>query len=316
MVEKIVFLDRSTISADLELPRPGFSHLWETHNRSRPGEVIERLQGAGVAITNKVPIQAMHMEALPDLRLIAVIATGTNIIDLEAARRHGVAVCNVPGYAETSVAEHTFALMLSLRRNLFEYREQVVAGAWQAADQFCFFNRPILELSESVLGLIGTGAIAKSVAQRAKAFGMKVIFHSPSGRPGIESVPLAKLLQEADVVSCHTPLNARTLGLICRETLRLMKPTSIIINTARGEIVEGEALLEAIEAGWIAGAGIDVAPVEPPPRDSPWMRLASLPNVIVTPHVGFAGMQTQRRLCEATIANIEAFLRGEPINLV
>ena len=316
MVEKIVFLDRSTISADLELPRPGFSHLWETHNRSRPGEVIERLRGAGVVITNKVPIQAMHMEALPGLRLIAVIASGTNIIDLEAARRQGVAVCNVPGYAETSVAEHTFALMLSLRRNLFEYREQVVAGAWQAADQFCFFNRPILELSESVLGLIGTGAIAKSVAHRARAFGMRVIFHSPSGRPGIESVPLAKLLQEADVVSCHAPLDARTLGLIGRETLRLMKPTSIIINTARGEIVEGEALLEAIEEGWIAGAGIDVVPVEPPPKDSPWMRLASLPNVIVTPHVGFAGMQTQRRLCEATIANIEAFLRGEPINLV
>ena len=316
MPEKIVFLDRGTISPDVELRGPEFSHTLKTHHRSTPAQVIKRLRGASIAITNKVPIQAVHMQALPRLKLIAVIATGTNIIDLEAARKHDITLCNVPGYAATSVAEHTMALMLALRRNLFEYRAQVVAGAWQAARQFCFFNRPLLELSKSVLGLIGTGAIAQEVAQRARAFGMKVLSHSPSGRSGVDSVPLMHLLAQADVVSCHTPLNASTLGLIDNEKLAAMKPTSIIINTARGEIIDGEALLEAIEAGGIAGAGIDVAPVEPPASDSPWMRMASMPNVIVTPHVAFAGIETQRRLCEATIANIEAFVRGSPINLV
>lgn len=315
-MSKIVFLDRGTISRDVEIPRPGFAHLWHEFERSAPGQVVERLQGAQVAITNKVPIQAMHMEALPSLALIAVIATGTNIIDIEAARRHDIAVCNVPGYAETSAAEHTLALMLSLRRNLCEYREQVIAGAWQAAGQFCFFNRPIFELSGSLLGLIGTGAIAKGVAARARAFGMSVLFHSPSGRADTESVALETLLAESDIVSCHTPLSARTHGLIGEAELRAMKPSAILINTARGEVVDGDALSAAIEEGWIAGAGIDVAPVEPPPPDSPLMRISDRPNVIVTPHVAFAGLETQRNLSRMTIENIEAFMRGEATNLV
>ncbi len=315
-MSKIVFLDRGTISRDVEIPRPGFAHLWHEFERSTPGQVVERLQGAQVAITNKVPIQAMHMEALPSLALIAVIATGTNIIDIEAARRHDIAVCNVPGYAETSAAEHTLALMLSLRRNLCEYREQVIAGAWQAAGQFCFFNRPIFELSGSLLGLIGTGAIAKGVAARARAFGMSVLFHSPSGRADTESVALETLLAESDIVSCHTPLSARTHGLIGEAELRAMKPSAILINTARGEVVDGDALSAAIEEGWIAGAGIDVAPVEPPPPDSPLMRISDRPNVIVTPHVAFAGLETQRNLSRMTIENIEAFMRGDGVNLV
>ncbi len=315
-MSKIVFLDRGTISRDVEIPPPGFAHAWHEFERSAPAQVIERLQGAEVAITNKVPIQAMHMEALPSLTLIAVIATGTNIIDIEAARRHDIAVCNVPGYAETSAAEHTLALMLSLRRNLFEYRQQVMAGAWQDSGQFCFFNRPILELNGSVLGLIGSGAIAKAVAARARVFGMKVMFHSPSRRTDIEGVAFETLLAESDIVSCHTPLSARTYGLINEEQLRLMKPSALLINTARGEIVDGDALCQAIEEGWIAGAGIDVAPVEPPPPDSPLMRISGRPNVIVTPHVAFAGLQAQRSLSRMTIENIEAYLRGEAMNLV
>ena len=315
-MKNIVFLDRGTISAEVDIPRPTFAHDWRAYDRSAPTEVVERLRGAQFVITNKVPIQALHMRELPELELIAVIATGTNIVDLESARTYGISVCNVPGYAETSVAEHTLALILSLRRNLFEYREQVVAGAWQASGQFCFHNRPILELEGSVLGLIGTGAIAQSVAKRAGVFGMKVMFHSPSGRKGCDSVPLEILLQEADVVSCHTPLTARTNGLIGRQELGLMKSSAIIINTARGEIIDLDALSEAIEESQIAGAGIDVAPVEPPPVDSALMRMSSLPNVIVTPHVGFAGRESQRRLCQMTVANIEAFVQGRPLNLV
>lgn len=315
-MKRIIFLDRGTISADVEIPRLSFAHDWQAYDRSTATEVVERLRGAGFAITNKVPIQAPHMRELPELELIAVIATGTNIIDLEAARRQGISVCNVPGYAETSVAEHTLALILSLRRNLFEYREQVLAGAWQAARQFCFHNRPILELEGSVLGLIGTGAIAMSVAARARAFGMKIMFHSPSGRKGFDSVSLESLLSEADVLSCHTPLTARTNGLIGEEELGLMKSSALIINTARGEIIDLDALREVIERGQIAGAGIDVSPVEPPPLDSALMRMSRLPNVIVTPHVGFAGIEAQRRLCQMTIDNIEAFVRGRPMNLV
>ena len=313
---QIVFLDRGTISSDVEMPRPNFAHDWREFQRSSPEQVIERLRGAQIAITNKVPIQAPHMRDLPDLRLIAVIATGTNILDLEAARAHEIAVCNVPGYAEASVAEHTMALILGLRRNLFEYREQVVAGAWQASGQFCFFNRPIFELEGSRLGLIGTGAIAQGVATRARAFGMQVMFHSPSGRTDLDGVSLETLLRQSDVISCHTPMTARTYGLIGEDELRLMKPSAILINTARGEIVDGESLCKALENGWIAGAGIDVAPVEPPPADSPLMRMCARPNVIVTPHVAFAGIETQRALCRLTIENIEAFVRGDVVNLV
>ena len=315
-MKRIVFLDRGTISAEVDIPRPAFEHDWQAYDRSAPTEVVERLRGAQFAITNKVPIQAAHMQELPELELIAVIATGVNIVDLEAAHGHGISVCNAPGYAVTSVAEHTFALILSLRRNLFEYREQVLAGAWQASRQFCFHSRPILELEGSVLGLIGTGAIAQSVAARARTFGMKMMFHSPSGREGSDSVSLETLLQEADVVSCHTPLTARTNGLIGKHELGLMQSSAVIINTARGEIIDLDALSEAIEQGQIAGAGIDVAPVEPPPLDSALMRMSSLPNVIVTPHIGFAGRESQRRLCHTTIANIEAFVQGQPINLV
>ena len=315
-MKRIVFLDRGTISADVVLPRPTFAHEWRSYDRTHASEVIERLLGAQVAITNKVPVRAEHMRDLPELELIAVIATGTNIIDVESAARHGIAVCNVPGYAQTSVAEHTMALILSLRRNLFEYREQVMAGAWQASRQFCFHNHPILELEGSILGLIGTGAIAQNVAARARAFGMRVMFHSPSGREDCGSVSLEVLLREADVVSCHTPLTARTYGLIGRDEFGLMKPSAIIINTARGEIIDLDALLEGIEQGRIAGAGIDVAPIEPPPIDSVLMRMSRLHNVIVTPHIGFAGMETQRRLCQMTIENIEAWVRGQPVNLV
>ncbi len=315
-MKRIVFLDRGTISAEVDLPRPAFAHDWRAYDRSAVGEVVERLRGAQFAITNKVPIQAMHMRELPELELIAVIATGTNIVDLEAAARHEIAVCNVPGYAEASVAEHALALILSLRRNLIEYREQVIAGVWQATGQFCFHNRPIFELEGSVLGLIGTGAIAQSVAKRAQAFGMKVIFHSPSGREDCDSVALETLLREADVVSCHTPLTAHTNELIGKDELELMKPSAILINTARGEMIDVDALAEAVEEGRIAGAGIDVAPIEPPPSGSPLMRISTLPNVIVTPHVGFAGMETQRRLCRMTSENIEAFVRGQPLNLV
>lgn len=315
-MKRIVFLDRGTISADVKIPQPAFAHVWQTFESTASREVVDRLRGAEIAITNKVPIQALHMRALPQLELIAVIATGTNIVDLEAAGLHGIAVCNVPGYAETSVAEHTFALILGLRRNLIEYREQVIAGTWQASGQFCFHNRPMLELQGSVLGLIGTGAIAMSVAERAKAFGMRCMFHSPSGRRECDSVALETLLQAADVVSCHTPLTARTNGLIGEDELGMMKSSAILVNTARGEIVDLDALLSTIEIGGIAAAGIDVAPTEPPPRDSALMRMCSLPNVIVTPHVGFAGRQAQQRLCRMVIENIEAWRRGQPINLV
>ncbi len=312
----IVFLDQGTISPEIEMPAPAFPHVWRSHNQCAPHDVVTRLQGAQIAITNKVPIREEHIRLLPDLRLVAVIASGTDIIDIRSAERHGISVCNVPGYARTSVAEHTMALILSLRRNLFEYRQQVISGAWQAAGQFCFYNRPVLELEGSLLGVIGTGAIARSVARRAHSFGMNILFHSPNRRRGDDIVSLTWLLRESDVVSCHTELNGRSRALLNRDAFRLMKPEAIFINTSRGEIVDEEALAEAIEQRRIAAAGIDVACEEPPPDDSPLMRICNLPNVIVTPHVGFAGVATQKRLCEMTISNIEAYVSGKPTNLV
>jgi glycerate dehydrogenase len=316
---RIVFLDRATIGPGVTIRRPSFPHAWVDYALTRPDDIVPRLAGAEIAVTNKVPLRAATLAQLPDLRMIAVSATGTDIIDIAECRKRGIIVSNIRGYATTSVPEHTFALILALRRNLMEYRDQVLAGRWQEAGQFCFFNRPIRDLAGSTLGIIGSGALARSVAALGRAFGMEVAFCNPhvmAPPAGERFVTLDELLRTADVLTVHAPLTPETRGMIGRRELRAMKPSAILVNTARGGIVDEESLLEALREGWVAGAALDVASAEPPARDSAVMRIAALPNAIVTPHVAWASVGAMQRLCDQLIDNIEAYKRGAPVNVV
>ena len=319
MQHSIVFLDTATIGPGVTVRRPSFEHGWREFERTDADEVAARLDGATIAITNKAPIRAEQLEACPSLRLIAVAATGFDCIDVDAAKAAGVAVANVRGYAVNTVPEHTFALMLALRRNLVEYREQTLAGEWVRSGQFCFFNRPIPDLAGSTLGIVGAGALGRSVGRIARAFGMTVLYHDAYATEAPEEGPLVsleRLRDESDVVTCHCPLTDETRGLIGAEFLAGMKPGAIVINTARGGIVDEEALAEALESGGIAGAGIDVTAVEPAPADSTIMRLAARPDVILTPHVAWASTGAMQTLVDQLIDNVEAFVAGESRNRV
>jgi glycerate dehydrogenase len=316
---KIVFLDRDTIGPGITIRRPAFEHEWVEYGKTARDQVAERLRGAEIAITNKVRIGRATLDALPDLRMIAVAATGVDVIDLEACRERQIVVSNVRGYATNTVPEHTFALILSLMRNLPQYRAEVLDLRWQREGQFCFFNRPIRDLAGATLGVIGAGSIGRSVGRVGLAFDMRVLFHDryvERAPDGTELVDLEPLLRRSDVVTCHCPLTQETRGLIGRDQLRLMKPQAILINTARGGIVDEEALADAIEAGTIAGAAVDVFVQEPPEADHCLMRLASEHHVIVTPHIAWAGQAAMQTLCDQVTDAIEAYQRGTPINTV
>ncbi len=315
MAQKIVFLDRSTIVADFR--RPGFEHEWAEYETSAPEEVVERLAGATIAITNKVPLREAALARLPALRLIAVCATGVDIVDLEAARRLGVAVANVRGYALHSVPEHVMMLMLSLRRSLFGYREDVRRGAWQRAEGFCLLTHEVRDLHGSTLGIVGHGTLGRAVEKLARAFGMRVLVAEHKGARVVREgrVPLEEVLRASDVVTLHCPLNEETRGMIGREELSMMRRDAVLINTARGGLVDEAALAEALRGGLIAGAAFDVLTTEPPRDGNPLLE-PDLPNFILTPHVAWASRQAMQTLADHVVANIEAFVRGEPQNLI
>ncbi len=319
MTQSIVFLDAATIGPGITIRRPDFAHHWMQHERTAPGQLLERLQGASIAITNKVAIRAASLAELPDLKMIAVAATGYDCLDIEACKQHGITVSNIRGYAVNTVPEHTFALILALRRNLIEYREQVLDGEWIRCEQFCFFNRPIRDLAGSTLGIIGAGAIGQSVGRVGAGIGMNVRYYDAYAKTAPAHgalVSLDELRDTADVLTCHCPLTDETRGLIDARFLAAMKPSAIVINTARGGIIDEAALVHAIHHQQIAGAGIDVTATEPPALDSPIMQLARLPNVILTPHVAWASTGGMQTLCDQLIDNIEAWERGAPDNVV
>lgn len=310
---RIVFLDAESFPASVRLRRPGGPHVWAEHARTDPGETAARISEANVVITNKVRITARDLEAAPRLGLIAVAATGTDIIDLEAARRRGVEVRNVSGYAGPSVAEHAMLLILALARGLEPHRASVVDGAWTRSPQFCVFASPMRDLQGLRLGLIGSGAIAQALAARARAFGMDVVFAGrPGAAPGVGRAPYADVIGTSDVISLHCPLTPQTRGLFGAEAFARMKRGVIVINTARGPLIDEAALETALDQGQVAGAGLDVAEVEPPPAGSAILRLALRANVIVTPHVAWASDGAVGRLAAGVMDNVDAFLAANP----
>ncbi|TLZ02710.1 MAG: D-2-hydroxyacid dehydrogenase [Gammaproteobacteria bacterium] len=315
MTHRIVFLDRSTLQARVR--RPAFEHTWEEYAVTGAGELVERLQEATVAITNKVPLHAEALRRLPKLKLIAVAATGYDVIDIAYCQANGIAVANIRNYAVHTVPEHAFALITALRRNLIAYREDVEKGRWQQIDQFCFFDHPIRDLYGATLGIIGEGVLGQGTANIARGFGMRVLFadHAPPKAPGVVFTPLDQVLAESDVISLHVPLTADTRNVIGIEQFRRMKRTAILINTARGGLVDERALVQALKEGLIAGAGFDVLTREPPREGNPLLELR-LPNFILTPHVAWASDGAMQFLADQLVDNIEAFVKGSPQNLV
>lgn len=315
MSHRIVFLDRASLAANVRRPRDAAAYV--EYPSSAGDEIVARLHGATVAITNKVPLRAAVLQQLPELRLIAVAATGYDVVDVAYCNGHGVAVANIRNYAVHSVPEHAFALILALRRNLLAYREDVANGEWQRATQFCFFGHDILDLHGATLGLIGEGAIGQAVAAIARAFGMRVVFmaHEFQTTDQGEFVALPTLLAEADVVSLHCPLTPATRNLLGADQLRGMKRTAILINTARGGLVDEAALIRALDDGWIAGAGFDVLTLEPPTHGHPLLEVHR-PNFILTPHIAWASAGAMQALADQLVDNIDAWAEGRPQHLV
>jgi glycerate dehydrogenase len=309
-MERIVFLERDTLRA--ELRRPSFEHVWRDYGSTRPGEVLERLEGATVAVVNKLPLRAETLARLPSLKLVAVAATGTDNIDLDYCRAHDIEVSNVRGYARETLPEHVLTLALALRRNLLSYVEAVREGRWQRAEQFCLHGREILDLHGSTLGLVGHGALGRGVEKLARAFGMEVLISERKGAAELRDgrAPFVEVVERADVLSLHVPLNDGTRNMIGREEFASMKPSAVLINCARGGVVDERALAEALREGRIAGAGVDVLSAEPPREDNPLLA-TDVPNLILTPHVAWAGRQAQQALADQLIDNIENFVNGK-----
>ena len=314
-MHKIVFLDRQSLQADVR--RPAFAHEWVTHVQTHPDEVVQRLQGATVAISNKVPIRRDTLAQLSDLKLIAMAATGYDVIDVDACRERGVAVVNIRNYAVHTVPEHAFALIFALRRNLMAYRDDVLQGRWQKEEQFCFFDYPIRDLHGSTLGIFGEGVLGQATANIARALGMKVLFadHAPPKAAGVDFVPPEQVYAESDIISLHCPLTPASRHFIGMAQLQQMKRSALLINTSRGGLVDEAALKLALQTGVIAGAGFDVLSQEPPKNGNPLLEIRS-PNFILTPHVAWASQQAMQFLADQLIDNIEAFMANKPQHLV
>jgi glycerate dehydrogenase len=317
-MERLIFLDRATIAPQVQLRRPQFAHELVEHDNTQPDQVLERLAGATVAILNKVPLRAPVLKKLPALKLIAVAATGTDCVDKDYCKEHGIAVSNIRGYAVNTVPEHTFALMLALRRNVIAYRDSVIAGRWQESGQFCFFDHSMHDLAGARLGIIGEGVLGQRVAEVAKAFGMVPMFAAHKGRSGLGPLytPWQEVLETSDIITLHSPLTPQTKNMIAMMEFRAMKRRPLLINTARGGLVDEAALVEALDAGLISGAGFDVTVDEPPASDNPLLRIAARPNVVLTPHVAWASDEAQQALADQLMDNVEAFIAGRPQNIV
>jgi len=312
----IKFLDESTVTlGDIDFSPLHTLGGYEGFVNSTELQIIERAGTAEVIIANKAPITAAVLNNLQKLRLVTVIATGYNNVDVAAAQKAGVRVCNVPGYAAASVPQHTFALILNLATKAYLYHRDIVAGKWQGAESFNLLTYPTFELAGKTIGIIGYGAIGREVARIAEAFGMNVLVHDAFEiKDGTyPNTDMEKLLEQSDVVTLHCPLTEDNRNLINTRTLAAMKSTAVLINTARGGLVDEKALFEALDSGAIAGAGVDVLSEEPPRSGNV---LINARNSIITPHSAWSTLQARQRLVDETAQNIRAFIEGKPRNVV
>ncbi|MGG5286021.1 2-hydroxyacid dehydrogenase [Pseudomonas viridiflava] len=315
---RAVFLDHTSLDlGDLDLGtlRESVGEL-VLHASTTAEQVAERLKGAQVAISNKVVIDAGTFSACPDLKLVLVTATGTNNIDLVSAREHGVTVCNCQGYGTPSVAQHTLLLLLALATRLPDYQQAVHQGLWQKSKQFCLLDFPIVELEGKTLGLLGHGELGGAVARLAEAFGMRVLLGQIPGRPArADRLPLAELLPQIDALTLHCPLNDNTRDMIGAHELSLMKPHAFVVNTARGGLINEQALADALRNGHLGGAASDVLSVEPPIAGNPLLA-GDIPRLIITPHSAWGAREARQRIVSQITENAQAFFAGAPIRVV
>ncbi len=317
---RIVVLDGFTLNPPPgDLSWEGFKAFGEldVYDRTPPEEVVSRLAGAEVALTNKVAFERPTIEQLLELKYIGVLATGYNIIDLEAADKQGIVVTNVPSYSTRSVVQMVFAHLLNLTQHVGHHAKVVREGRWTSCPDFCFWDYPLVELDGLTMGIVGFGQIGRRAAQVARALGMNVLVHDVAVPDelggGIKAIELEELFRRSDVVSLHCPLSSETQGMVNAERLALMKPTAFLINTARGPLVDQQALAEALASGRIAGAGLDVLSVEPPAADHP---LLAARNCHITPHIAWATHAARKRLMAIAVDNLRAFVEGRPKNVV
>ena len=315
---RTVFLDHPSLDlGDLDLSplRQCFNAL-QLYTDTTPANVVERLQGASVVISNKILLNADTLAQCPDLKLILVAATGTNNIDLEAARAHGMVVANCQGYGTPSVAQHTLMLLLALATRVIDYQKAVSAGEWQTAKQFCLLDFPIVELEGKTLGLFGHGELGSAVAKLAEAFGMRVLLGQIPGRPARpDRLALNELLPQVDAVTFHCPLNEHTHHFIGAPQLALLKPGAFVINTARGGMIDEQALADALRSGHLGGAATDVLSVEPP-RDGNPLLAADIPRLIITPHSAWGSREARQRIVGQLSENAQAFFNGTALRVV
>lgn len=313
-ISRAVFLDQASLDlGDLDLSplHAAFGEL-QVHPQSSPEQVIERLQGAQVAIVNKVQLDAATLAACPQLKLILLAATGTNNIDLAAARAQGICVSNCQAYGTQAVAQHTLMLLLALAGSLPDYQKSVSAGHWQQAKQFCLLDHPIIELEGKTLGVLGHGELGSAVSRLAQAFGMHVLLSQLPGRPAQTGrLPLAELLPQVDALSLHCPLTEQTRNLIGAEQLAAMKATALLLNTARGGLVDEQALAAALRAGQLGGAAFDVLSVEPPSADNPLL-VGDIPRLIITPHCAWGSREARQRIVVQLAENAAGYFAGAP----
>ena len=312
---QIVVLDRDTL-----VNRPfefDFPHTLSSYGTTEAHETLARIRGADIIITNKVVISAEHIAANPQLKLIALAATGVNNVDVEAAKQNGTAVCNIRAYGNESVAEHAFMMMITLMRNLPAYQRDVAAGLWENSPFFCYLGAPMRDLNGKTLAIFGRGNIGKTLATYAQAFKMNVVFAEHKNAQSVRDgyVSFDEAIRSADVVSLNCPLTQQTAYMICETELQQMKPGAILINCGRGGLVDEAALVAALKYGQIGGAGFDVLTQEPPRDGNPLLK-ARLPNLIVTPHIAWASQEAANRLFDILLDNINRFVAGNPQNLV
>ena len=314
----IVVLDGHTLNpGDLAWDALQALGSCEIYTRTPPDQVVSRARGAQMVLTNKTILSHESIERLPQLRYIGVLATGYNVVDVEAAGRQGICVTNVPAYGTPSVVQMVFAHLLNLTQHVAEHAQSVRAGDWSRCEDFCYWNFPLVELAGLTMGIVGFGRIGRQTAQLARTFGMKVIYHDVSPAPVLSSearaTDLDTLFRDSDVISLHCPLTQANRGLVNKRRLERMKPGAFLINTSRGPLVDETALAEALDAGRIAGAGLDVLCEEPPRADNPLLRAR---NCYITPHIAWATRSARQRLMEIAVSNVRAFLTGNPQNVV
>ena len=312
-MKKIVFLDRDTFPKKILIPKLKFKHKWKNYSFTKQDQVIERIKSANIVVTNKTKLSQKELDAAKALELIAITATGTNIVDLNVCRKNNIRLCNLRDYASISVAEHVFALALNLIKQIKGLEKDIKTDIWQKRKVFALLNRSIGDLNSKTIGIIGKGTIGKQVKKISTAFNMKVIFFSVRN---FKKSDFKSFLSKCDILSIHCPLNKSTFDLITIKELRLMKKSSIIINTARGGIINENDLVTAINNKMIAGAGIDVATTEPPKKTHPYYKIINRPNFIWTPHTAWASNATLSNAVDQLIDNINSFYLNKPKNLV